>query len=98
MLKDVDTSPVVTAKVSAYSITLTRQSLDERSSAYLCYDRVTSVIAFQLPSYMTRHSMFEELQLAYKTHHSTEAILVKVFNDIMLRYHTRTNNEKSPNL
>ena len=43
MLKDVDTSPVVTAKVSAYSITLTRQSLDESSSAYLCCDRVTSV-------------------------------------------------------
>ena len=97
MLKDVDTSPVVTAKVSAYSIALTRQSLDESSSAYLSYDRVTSVIAFQLPSYMTGHSMFEKLQLAYKTHH-TEAILVKVFNDIMLRYHIRTNNEKSPNL
>ena len=47
MLKDVDTSPVVTAKVSAHGITLTRQSLDERSSAYLCYDRVTSVIEGQ---------------------------------------------------
>ena len=43
-VKGVDTSPVVTAKVSAQGITLTRQSLDERSSAYLCYDRVTSVI------------------------------------------------------
>ena len=42
--KDVDTSPVVTAKVFAHGITLTRQSLDESSSAYLCYDRVTSVI------------------------------------------------------
>ena len=30
--------------LSAYSITLTRQSLDESSSAYLCYDRVTSII------------------------------------------------------
>ena len=38
MLKDVDTSPVVTAKVSAHGITLTRQSLDESSSAYLSYD------------------------------------------------------------
>ena len=47
MLKDVDTSPVVTAKVSAHGITLTRQSLDERSSAYLCYDTVTSVIEGQ---------------------------------------------------
>ena len=44
MLKGVDTSPVVTAKVSAQGITLARQSLDESSSAYLCYDRVTSVI------------------------------------------------------
>ena len=44
MLKSVDTSPVVTAKVSAQGITLARQSLNERSSAYLCYDRVTSVI------------------------------------------------------
>ena len=33
---------------------------------------------------MTRHSMFEELQSAYKAHHSTETKLVKVFNDIML--------------
>ena len=38
MLKDVDTSPVVTAKVSTHAITLTRQSLDESSSSYLCYD------------------------------------------------------------
>ena len=44
MLKGVDTSPVVTAKVSAQGITLARQSLHESSSAYLCYDRVTSVI------------------------------------------------------
>ena len=44
VLKGVDTSPVVTAKVSAQGITLARQSLDESSSAYLCYDRVTSVI------------------------------------------------------
>ena len=40
----IDTSSVVTAKVSTYSITLTRQLLDESSSAYLSYDRVTSVI------------------------------------------------------
>ena len=40
----IDISPVVTAKVSAQGITLARQSLDESSSAYLCYDRVTSVI------------------------------------------------------
>ena len=44
VLKDVDTSPVVTGNVSAHGVTLTRQSLDESSSAYLCYDRVTSVI------------------------------------------------------
>ena len=44
MLKGADTLPVVTAKVSAEGITLARQSLDERSSAYLCYDRVASVI------------------------------------------------------
>ena len=44
VLKDADTSPVVTAKVSTHAITLTRQSLDERSSAYLCYHRVISVI------------------------------------------------------
>ena len=43
-VKDVDTSPVVTAKVSAHAITFTRKSLDERSSAYLCHDRVISVI------------------------------------------------------
>ena len=30
------------------------------------------------------HSMFEELQSAYKAHHSTETTLVKVFNNIML--------------
>ena len=44
MLKGADTSPVVTAKVSTHGITLTRQSLDERSSAYLSYDRVISAI------------------------------------------------------
>ena len=44
MLKDVDTSPVVTAKVSTHVITLTSQSLDESSSAYLSYDRVISAI------------------------------------------------------
>ena len=45
---------------------------------------IEKVIAFQLHSHMTRHNMFEELQSAYKTHHSTETTLVKVFNDIML--------------
>ena len=44
MLKDVDTSSVVTAKVSTHAITLTRQSLDESSSAYLSYDRMISAI------------------------------------------------------
>ena len=44
MLKGVDTSPVVTAKVSTHATTLTRQSLDESSSAYLSYDRVISAI------------------------------------------------------
>ena len=44
MLKGVDTSLVATAKVSAQGITLTRQSLNKRSSAYLCYDRVTRVM------------------------------------------------------
>ena len=44
MLKGVDTSPVVTAKVSTHAITLTRQSLDESSSAYLSYDRVINAI------------------------------------------------------
>ena len=44
VLKDVATSPVVTAKVSTHAITLTRQSLNERSSVYLCYVRVISVI------------------------------------------------------
>ena len=44
VLKDVETSPVVTDKMSAQGITLTRQSLDESSSAYLCYNRVISVI------------------------------------------------------
>ena len=44
MLKDVDTSLVVTAKVSTHAITLTRQSLDESSSAYLSYDRMISLI------------------------------------------------------
>ena len=41
---DVDTSPVVTAKVFTHAITLTRQSLYERSSAYLCHARVIIVI------------------------------------------------------
>ena len=44
MLKGVDASPVVTAKVSTHVTTLTRQSLDESSSAYLSYDRVISAI------------------------------------------------------
>ena len=44
MLKGVDTSPVVTAKVSTHATTLTRQSLDESSSASLSYDRVISAI------------------------------------------------------
>ena len=44
LLKDVDTSPVVTAKVSAHGITLTRQSLDESSSSYSCCDEVISII------------------------------------------------------
>ena len=37
VLKDVDTSPVLIAKVSTQAITLTRQSLDESSLAYLSY-------------------------------------------------------------
>ena len=47
---------------------------------------IEKVIVFQLHSHMTRHNMFEELQSAYKAHHtcSTETTLVKVFNDIML--------------
>ena len=45
---------------------------------------IEKVIAFQLHSHMTRHNMFEELQSASKTHHSTETTLVKVFNNIML--------------
>ena len=40
---DVDTSSVVTAQVSAHGTTLTRQSLDESSSAYLCYDMFTKL-------------------------------------------------------
>ena len=44
VLKGVDTSSVVTAKVSAHAITLTRQSLDGSSSAYLYYDGVINVI------------------------------------------------------
>ena len=44
MLKGVDTSSVVTAKVSTHATTLIRQSLDERGSAYLSYDRVISAI------------------------------------------------------
>ena len=39
MLKGVDTSPVVTAKVSTHATTL-----DESSSAYLSCDRVISAI------------------------------------------------------
>ena len=46
---------------------------------------IENVIAFQIiHSQMTRHNMFEELQSAYKAHHSTETTLEKVFNDIML--------------
>ena len=36
---------------------------------------IEKVIAFQLHSHMTWHSMFEELQLAYKVHHGTETTL-----------------------
>ena len=39
---------VVTAKVSVHGITLTRQSLDESSSAYLCYDKVTIITMIRL--------------------------------------------------
>ena len=45
---------------------------------------IEKVIAVQLHSHMTRHNMFEELQSAFKAHHSTETTPVKVFNDIML--------------
>ena len=58
MSKGVDTSPVVTAKVSAQGITLTRQSLGESSSAYLCYDRVIRVL----------HILLLKLQLNILTH------------------------------
>ena len=44
---------------------------------------IEKVIAFQLHSHMTRHSMFEELESAYKAHHSTETTLVKVFIGII---------------
>ena len=42
------------------------------------------VIAFQLHSHTSRHNMFEELQSAYKAHHSAETTSVKVFNGIIL--------------
>ena len=45
---------------------------------------IEKVIAFQFHSHMTWHNLFEELQSAYKAHHSTETTLVKRFNDIIL--------------
>ena len=46
VLKDVDTSHLVKLQllVSTHAITLIRQSRDENGSAYLCYDKVISVI------------------------------------------------------
>ena len=38
---------------------------------------IEKVIAFQLHSHITRHNMFEELQSAYRAHHSAETTLVK---------------------
>ena len=51
---------------------------------------IDKVIAFQLHSHMARHNMFEELQSAYKAHHSTETTLVKVFNDVMLNVDSKS--------
>ena len=39
---------------------------------------IEKVITFQLHSHMIQYNMIEELQSAYKTHHSTETTLVNV--------------------
>ena len=54
------------------------------SNLLFLYKVIEKVIAEQLTAHMLNHDIFEEFQSAYKANHSTETMLLKVFNDIML--------------
>ena len=44
---------------------------------------IEKVIAIRLVEHMTQNTMMENVQSAYKAHHSTETVLLRVYNDVM---------------